>query len=60
MVKNMWSYRNNEAVMCIDCACCNIEEMKCYPNDEDCREEYNLEKEDLVNPAHCDFFIPKN
>lgn len=44
---------------CIDCACCNVEEMKCYPNDRDCLRVYDLEEEDLSTPAHCDFFISK-
>lgn len=43
---------------CIDCACCNVVEMKCYPNSEDCHASYNLDKEDLITPARCDFFIP--
>lgn len=51
---------DKKPVRCIDCACCNVEEMKCYPNDEDCHKEYDLEVEDLVNPAICDFFIPNN
>ena len=57
-MKNIWKeFMDKKPVRCIDCACCNVEEMKCYPNDEDCHKEYNLEVEDLVNPAICDFFI---
>lgn len=56
----MWFHRKNNPVRCIDCACCNIKEMKCYPNDKDCNKEYDLEAEDLENPAYCDFFIPNN
>ena len=60
-MENMWKeFLNKKPVRCIDCACCNVEEMKCRPNDEDCLKEYNLELEDLVNPAICDFFIPNN
>lgn len=44
---------------CSDCACCNVEEMKCYPNDRDCHAIYDLDKEDLMTPDHCDFFIRK-
>ena len=44
---------------CIDCACCNVEEMKCYPNDRDCEGEYELTEKDLTTPARCDFFVPK-
>lgn len=54
----MWLYSKNKNVKCIDCACCNVVEMKCYPNSEDCHKEYKLNKEDLITPAHCDFFIP--
>lgn len=45
---------------CIDCACCDIEQMKCFPKDIDCHEEYDLDEEDLVMPKRCDFFISKN
>lgn len=44
---------------CIDCDCCNVKEMKCYPNDVDCHQVYDLTEEDLTTPAHCDFFIHK-
>ena len=44
---------------CIDCACCSVEEMKCYPNDRDCHTEYDLDEEDLITPDYCDFFVPK-
>lgn len=44
---------------CSDCACCDEENMKCFPKSDDCQEEYNLTKEDLVVPKFCDFFIPK-
>ena len=45
---------------CIDCACCDVEKMKCFPNDIDCHSEYDLDEEDLITPKRCDFFIPKN
>lgn len=40
---------------CIECACCNKEEMKCYPKSTDCRKEYNLTEEDLYTEQRCDF-----
>ena len=46
-------------VKCIDCACCSVEEMKCYPNSEDCEKEYNLTEDDLYINAECDFFVSK-
>ena len=45
---------------CIDCDCCNMEEMRCYPRDPDCEEVYDLTEEDLNTPARCDFFISKS
>ena len=54
----MLFHKKDKLVRCIDCVCCNVEKMKCYPNSEDCHKEYNLEKEDLDNLAPCDFFIP--
>lgn len=44
---------------CIDCSCCDADQMECRPNDPDCHERYDLDEGDLVNPKRCDFFIPK-
>ena len=44
---------------CIDCVCCDVEKLKCYPNDVDCNEEYDLDESDLTTTCRCDFFIPK-
>ena len=55
----MKSMYHSKPEKCIDCGCCNVEKMKCYPNDKDCEEEYDLTEEDLVTPARCDFFMPK-
>lgn len=40
---------------CIECACCNKEEMKCYPKSQDCGKEYDLTEEDLYTEQKCDF-----
>ena len=55
----MWFYSKNKYVKCIDCVCCNVEKMKCYPDSEDCEKEYDLDDDDLHIPAHCDFFKAK-
>ena len=56
----MWGfYNNSKRVRCIDCACCSVEEMKCYPNSKDCHKVYDLSGEDLTELAKCDFFIAK-
>lgn len=44
---------------CINCACCDIENLKCYPDDMDCNDVYDLSEEDLVTPKRCDFFKQK-
>lgn len=44
---------------CIDCACCDVEKMKCYPNDSDCKSEYDLDESNLVTTPRCDFFKKK-
>ena len=44
---------------CKGCAYCthaNREEMKCYPESEDCKSEYDLEESDFENECNCDFF----
>lgn len=55
----MW-FSKRKFVKCIDCACCDVGKMKCYPNDEDCEKEYELDDDDLHTPAHCDFFKSKD
>ena len=35
------------------------EKMKCYPESEDCKNEYNLEESDFRKECNCDFFDPK-
>jgi len=40
---------------CIECACCNKEEMKCRPKSQDCEKEYDLTEEDLYTEQRCDF-----
>ena len=56
----MWFDSKNNLVKCIDCACCNVKEMKCYPNSVDCHSVYDLDEKDLHTPARCDFFKWKN
>ena len=55
----MWFCNKNKYVKCIDCACCNVEKMKCYPNSNDCDREYDLTEDDLTTEEYCDFFISK-
>lgn len=50
---------NNKQQRCIDCACCDAENMKCYPNDDDCESEYDLSEADLTTADYCDFFKQK-
>lgn len=48
---------------CKGCAYCihaNREKMKCYPESEDCKSEYDLEESDFENECNCDFFEENN
>lgn len=38
---------------------CRHEKMKCYPESDDCKSEYNLAEEDFHREARCDFFHEK-
>lgn len=44
-----------QMMKCIECIHCNAEEMKCFPESEDCEKEYNLTEQDLYTEARCDF-----
>ena len=34
----------------------NYDKMKCYPDSEDCKSEYDLVEKDFHTEARCDFF----
>lgn len=42
---------------CIECAHCDVNDMKCHPDSKDCEEEYDLLFEDLIKEDVCDFFV---
>ena len=44
-----------QTMKCIECTHCNVEEMKCIPESEDCKKEYDLTEQDLYTKAICDF-----
>lgn len=52
----MWY--NAKSHLCIDCACCDKDNLKCYPNDPDCMSEYDLDENDLYTEKPCDLFKP--
>lgn len=43
---------------CIDCRCCDPVGLMCYPEDEDCESNYDLDRTELYTEAPCDFFKP--
>lgn len=45
---------------CIDCIHCDVKNLMCYPESEDCCAEYKLDMEDLETEAVCDFFEARN
>lgn len=50
----------NFDVSCNECKYCYKKEMKCRPESDDCREEYDLEKSDFTTLKKCDFWYPKD
>jgi len=36
-----------------------IKKMKCYPESEDCKSEYDLEEKDFYVECNCDFYEKK-
>ena len=49
----------NYHAKCKECACCDADNLMCYPNDPDCHKEYKLDPEDLYTEKRCDFFKAK-
>ena len=44
-----------KVMKCVECTHCNEKEMKCFPESDDCRKEYDLTEHDLYTNAKCDF-----
>lgn len=41
---------------CLYCVHSDKENMKCFPNSEDCKKKYDLDQSDFDGPCRCDFF----
>lgn len=41
---------------CAYCAHADKEQMKCFPESNDCASEYDLEESDFESEGNCDFF----
>lgn len=57
--KNKMGLVGRQCPGCNFCIHANREEMKCYPESEDCKSEYDLEESDFYTEARCDFFEDK-
>lgn len=44
---------------CAYCECADRAMMKCHPESEDCKKEYDLEEADFHKECRCDFFRKK-
>ncbi len=44
---------------CGYCANADKNKMKCFPESEDCKSEYDLEEADFQKGCNCDFFKHK-
>ena len=56
MSNNKWGRRVPGCGFCIHA---DKEKMKCFPESEDCKSEYDLEEADFQTECNCDFFKHK-
>ena len=52
-------FKGNKCSGCGECKHADHDKMKCYPESEDCKSEYDLTVEDFYIEARCDFFHHK-
>lgn len=52
-------FKGRKCVGCGYCVHADHDKMKCYPESEDCKSEYDLTEEDFHTEARCDFFKRK-
>lgn len=52
-------YKGKKCTGCAYCIHANHTEMKCYPESDDCKSEYDLTEADFHMKAYCDFFHSK-
>lgn len=52
----------NNKIRCLDCIHCSKNKNKCYPESEDCKSEYDLDKKDIYEYRNndCDFYERRN
>ena len=56
MNENKWG---RKVPGCKFCIYADREKMKCFPNSDDCKKEYDLEESDFQTECNCDFFKHK-
>ena len=54
-----YDFKGKKCAGCGKCVHADHEKMKCYPESDDCKKEYNLTEEDFHKEARCDFFHEK-
>lgn len=54
-----YDFKRKKCAGCGKCVHADHEKMKCYPESDDCKSEYNLAEEDFHREARCDFFHEK-
>ena len=54
------NFRGSACPGCAFCVHANKELMKCFPESEDCKSEYDLDESDFVGGCYCDFFLGKD
>lgn len=52
-------FKGRKCAGCWYCVHADHDKMKCYPESEDCKSEYDLTEEDFHTEARCDFFKRK-
>lgn len=54
-----YDFKGKRCAGCSQCIHADHDKMKCYPESDDCKSEYDLTEEDFYKEANCDFFHRK-
>lgn len=54
-----FDFKGKRCAGCGECVHANRDKMKCFPESDDCKREYDLTEEDFHKEARCDFFHRK-
>lgn len=54
-----YDFKGKKCNGCSQCIHADLDNMKCHPESDDCKSEYDLTEDDFRQRGNCDFFHRK-